>query len=306
MDKLSLIETVLGKGHKANKDYYQFNCPFCNHHKPKLGVSINSGRWKCWVCSVRGKSVSILFKKLNVGDSRLIEANSLWKDSTLTVVHDPVSSLSLPPEFKPLWNRSESFFYKKAIGFLKSRGVTDQDIIKHRLGYCESGSFSDMVIFPSYTESGQLNFFSARTYNPHSYIKFSTVKGVVKSDVIFDDMLVNWQEPIILCESKLDAIVIRRNAVPLYGKQLTPRTKQKIIEEHCPAVIFCLDGDAMLDAIRQSDYFIKSGIPAYKVTLPPDQDPSSLGYEGVWKYINNAQLITESETFTTRILTKLK
>jgi len=306
MDKLSIVESVLGKGHKANKDYYQFICPFCNHQKPKLGVSINTGRWKCWVCATRGMTVSVLFRKLNVTDHRLHSAEQSWKDVKVEEVPSQQIAISLPNEFKPLWNTTGSFFYRKALSFLESRGVTQQDIVKHRLGYCETGSFADMIIFPSYTESGQLNFFSARTYMPYNTIKFSTVKGINKSDVVFDDLIVNWHEPIIFCESKLDAIVIRRNAIPLYGKQLTSKLKQKIIDEECPAVIFCLDGDAAADAIRQAEYFIKNGVKVYKVTLPVDQDPSSLGYDGVWKYIHNATVVTESETFTTKLLNKLK
>jgi hypothetical protein len=33
---LGFIENVLGKSHKRARENYAFNCPKCNHHKPKL------------------------------------------------------------------------------------------------------------------------------------------------------------------------------------------------------------------------------------------------------------------------------
>jgi len=55
MDKLQLLESVLGHGDKTNRDYYQFYCPFCSHRKKKLGISLGTGKWKCWVCPVHFK-----------------------------------------------------------------------------------------------------------------------------------------------------------------------------------------------------------------------------------------------------------
>lgn len=304
MEKLQLLESVLGKGVKSNRDYYQFECPFHKGtHGPKLGVSLGTGGWKCWVCPNKGKSVSGLLYKLNSPTDKIREAKSLWKEK----VHfqkEENSKLELPKEFIPLWQTSGSFFFNKAKNYILSRGVTERDIVKHRIGYCESGRYSDMIIMPSYNESGQLVFFVGRTFNQVSNYRFSIPPNIDKN-LVLDENLVNWQEPIILVESKLDAIIVRRNAVPLNGKQIPEKLKKKIIEEQVPKIIFCLDGDAMKDNMIQANYFIQNGIECFRTTLPQSEDPSSLGYEKVWEFIERAEKISESDNFEFKILEKL-
>ena len=39
---LNCLESVLGKGKKSSSGNYAFNCPFCNHHKPKLEVKLQT------------------------------------------------------------------------------------------------------------------------------------------------------------------------------------------------------------------------------------------------------------------------
>lgn len=305
MEKLQLLESVLGKGSKTNRDYYQFTCPFhTGRHGPKLGISLGTGGWKCWVCPSKGHTIQGLFKKLNQDEKRLQLAKELWKEKQF-YQKVQVESLKLPKEFVPLWETSSSFFHNKANEYLESRGVTKEDIVKHRLGFCQDGKYHDMVIFPSYNEDGQLTFFSGRTYLPNSQFKFAIPIDVDKNQV-FDENLINWQEPVVIVESKLDAIVVKRNVTYLTGKTINEKLKNKIIEEQTPKLYFCLDGDALNDAILQSSYFIANGVECWKVKLPQNEDPNSLGYEKVWEYINTAELITESEIFKFKLLNRLK
>lgn len=302
-EKLQFLESFLGKSHKANRDYYQFSCPFCNHYKPKLGISLGTGIWKCWVCPNRGSSISTLLFRLKEPKQKISIAKELWKEKVY-FEKQIENKIELPKEFIPLWEGSGSFFHKKAIGFLESRNVTDEDIFKHRLGYCSKGKYSDMIIFPSYSEDNQLVFWSGRTFNEQSYKKFVIPENIDKN-LILDENLINWSEPLIIVESKLDAITVKRNAIYLSGKKITEALKIKIVEERTPEIIFCLDGDALNDAILQSEYFIQNGIKVKKVRLPINEDPSSLGYEKIWKFINDAQIITEAELFYFTMMNKL-
>lgn len=305
MEKLQLLESVLGKGQKTNRDYYQFICPFHEgRHGPKLGISLGSGGWKCWVCPAKGGSIQQLFKKLRQGSDKIQFARELWKEKEEYKRKGQFESLKLPKEFIPLWQETGSFFYAKAKGYLHSRGVTEGDILKHRLGYCESGRYSDMVIFPSYDENGTLNFYSGRSYLPNN--KYFAIPAEIEKDQVYDENLINWSEPVILVESKLDAIVVKRNVTYLAGKKFGQRLKEKIINEETPKLIFCLDGDALKDAMEQSKYFIESGIECFKVELPMEEDPSSLGYEKVWQFINKAVKITETDNFEFKILNLLR
>jgi DNA primase len=303
MEKLQLLESVLGTSVKANRDYYQFHCPFCNHHKKKLGISIRTGIWKCWVCPAKGSKVGGLFQKLRQDSAIISKAKELWNERLYSQKNEPVL-LHLPTDFKPLNVETGSFFYRKAKNYLLGRGVTEQDIIKHRLGYCERGQYSDMVVFPYFSETGTLTHFAGRTFLDKQF-KFKEPDNSDKN-IVADENLINWQEPIILVESKLDAIVVRRNAVPLNGKKLTEKLRKKILQEGTSHIIFCLDGDALNDAMMQAEYFINNGIGVSCVTLPRNEDPNSLGYSKVWQFIHDAKIITNTDIFKFKILTKLK
>lgn len=305
MEKLQLLESVLNKGEKTNRDYYQFHCPFCQHYKKKLGISLGTGKWKCWVCNTNGSNVSILFKKLKQPEVKIQQSKNLWKIKE-KFQRKEIPNFNLPKEFVPLWQPSGSVFFNKAKNYLLSRGLTEGDLIKNRIGFCETGIYQDMIIFPSYDQDLNLNFFSGRTFNNLSEYKFKIPNEINKDEILFDENLVNWQEPVILVESKLDAIIVKRNALPLYGKQINKKLKVKILEETPPEIIFCLDGDALKDAIENSIYFIQNGIKCSKVKLPINEDPNSLGFEKIWQFINQREEIRENDIFKFKMFNKLK
>jgi ribosomal protein L37AE/L43A len=314
-EKLRLLESVFGEGHKANRDYYQFNCPFCNHHKPKLGVSLGTGKWKCWVCGANGKKVTVLLHKLAANPSLIARAKALFVE-TYQSKKEVNDTLSLPPEFKPLWEKGTGLYYNKALKYLLGRGLTTLDLFKHRIGYCDSGKYRDMVVFPFYDEMGTLVYFTGRSYLQNPVFKFAAPTAVEK-DRIYDEDQINWSEPIILVESKLDAIVVRRNAIPLNGKQISRSLFNKILEENVSVIYLCLDGDAVKDAMKYSKWFNEHGIEVYITEFPIDEeatkreghtvyhDPTSLGHEKVWEYIDNAKKVTETENLRYMLLRKL-
>lgn len=307
MDKLQLLEQVLGKGHKANRDYYQFECPF-HHGKngPKLGISLGTGKWKCWVCASKGMSVVNLFKRLNANQQQQQHAKTLFGERIQFDVNTLVQSVSLPKEYIPLYNSSGSIFHRNAKNYLQGRGVNELDIMKYRIGYCEFGKFSDMIVFPTYDFQGSLSTFTTRSFtNLHSR-KFLLAGNFDKNNIVPDEHLINWNEPVIIVESKLDAIVIKRNAFSLDGKELLQKVKRKIIESETPEIILCLDGDALIAMMNHASYFINQGVKVKLVELPYNEDANSLGYEKVWQYINNAKVVTESEIWKFKMKNKLK
>lgn len=315
MEKLALLESVLGQGHKSNRDYYQFNCPFCQHHKPKLGISLGTGKWKCWVCGVNGSKVTFLFRKLNAPAATIDKAKNLFVE-VFNYKRDSVETLSLPKEFTPLWVETQDFYFKKAKGYLLGRGVTELDIFKHRIGYCTSGKYKDMIVFPFYSEDGTLIYFTGRSYNPTATFTFNSPINVDKN-LIYDEHFIAWSEPLIIVESKLDAIIVRRNAIPLNGKQIQQALLEKILEENVSKVILCLDGDALKDAMKYGKWFNQHGIEVWVTKLPIDRiqsakkgkivyhDPTSLGHDKTWEYIEKASKVQENDSFKYDVLSKL-
>ena len=81
-----------------------------------------------------------------------------------------------------------------------------------------------------------------------------------------------------MCEGPFDAIAIKRNAIPLFGKVILPKLKKKIYEKKVKEIYVVLDKDARKDSIKIVDEFMKEDINVYFVELS-DKDPSDLGFD---------------------------
>ena len=80
--------------------------PFISHHKPKLQINIQNGNWHCWVSNSGGRTLFQLLKKLGASKEHFDELRELVDDNYYvdTKTKKTEDSLSLPTEFKPLWN----------------------------------------------------------------------------------------------------------------------------------------------------------------------------------------------------------
>ncbi len=288
---LSLVEEVLGKSKKTSRNNYSFYCPFCNHQKRKLEVDITSGHYHCWTCNVRGKTITTLFKKLRVDNILIKKLYDLLGSSQLTYnkEYDKSSNnLELPNEFIPLWIKSNSPEYKNAISYLFKRGVMFSDILKYRLGYCESGSYKHKIIIPSYDEFGKLNFFTGRSYYD---VDFKHKNPEISKDVIGFELQVNWSHPVVLVEGAFDAIAIKRNCIPLFGKIVLSELKKKIIQHKVKSIYIALDKDALRNALQITEYFMNNGIDVHFIDMVK-KDPSDIGFKGMCEMIKKSEPIT--------------
>jgi len=275
---LLLLDRLLGTKHKKHKKHgqYAWMCPFCNHYKPKLEINILKSVWHCWVCDKKGRSLFPLLKSLNASQSDFNELSEVVGDSPRrNKVEDTKEVCRLPQEFKPMWEKSSTPMYKNSLLYLKKRGITQEDMLKYNIGYCESGLYSNRIIIPSYDEDGKLNFFVGRDVY-ESTMKYRN--SPTTKDVVGFGLFINWDEPIVLCEGPFDAIAIKRNAVPLFGKQILKSLQKKIIEKKVKRIYISLDTDAISDSLKMVEEFMRNGVDVYFVSLT-EKDPSDLGFE---------------------------
>jgi hypothetical protein len=197
---------------------------------------------------------------------------------------------------------TDNIEYSRAINYLIGRNVTYTDIIRYNIGYCDSGTFKGRVIIPSYDKKGNLNFFYGRNYNDDVYFKHKLCN--FSKNIIGFEMLINFEEPITLVEGQFDAIAVRRNCIPLFGKIMSKKLKSAILESNTPRVNVLLDNDALSDSIKICQYLISNNIPTHLVKLEK-KDPSILGFENTWKYINESSKITFEDIIKFKIDNKL-
>jgi hypothetical protein len=294
---LQLLESVLGKGKPTSGNNIAFFSPFVSHYKPKLEIDIQTNHngenaWHCWISDKKGRSIATLFKQLNLPKEKFEQLNRIIESSryrvNATVVEKQIV-LQLPEQYRPLWIEKKTPDYRNAIHYLKQRGVTIFDILKYRIGYCESGEYTGKIIIPSYDANGQLNYFVSRAFYKSDTQRHKNPK--VSKDIIGFELFINWAEPIILCEGSFDAIAVKRNAIPLFGKIIQPALQKKIIEERVRNIYLCLDPDALKNAIQIAERFMAEGLNVYFVELQ-NSDASELGFEQITDILANTDVLT--------------
>ena len=310
-----LLHEVLGYYIPKSKNNYSFKCPFCNHYKHKLEVSLTNYNWHCWVCHAKGKSIYTLIKSIELPQtskqdyisrlSKLIP-NEKYDYDKLNSAADLFSDkeeyiqyCELPNEFIPLYKKDNTLEYKLCVEYLLSRGVTYNDILKYNIGYCVEGLYSTMIIFPNYNKDGKLNFFTTRSYRRNSDIKF--INPPISRDIVGFELQVNPKLPIILVESALDAIILKNNAIPLYGTILLPNLKKWIINNKVKEIYICLDNDALNNSINIIEYFTSLGILVKFIKLNTSEDPNELGYKKMQNLIKTNVIEVEDDCFELKV-----
>ena len=241
--------------------------------------------WECWVCQTKGRTIRSLLYQLKTPKD---EAQNILKylPKGAQIEFKQLSIVELPKEYQPLYSASETSVVANLVkNYLYERGLTSNDFIKYNIGYCTTGEYGGRVIIPSYSESNQLNFFVARTYDGN-YFKYKNPEA--SKDIIFFENFINWNAPIVLCEGVFDAISIKRNAIPILGKSLSTSLYKKIITSSVKDLYIALDDDAKDRAIEIGEQFLNQGKRVFIVNLP-DKDPSEMGFEPFTEHIQSAE-----------------
>jgi DNA primase len=288
---VNLVNGVLGTGKRTARGNQSFHCPFCNHHKPKLEVNFTEdkdgkNRWACWACNKKGQTIYSLFKQLEVSPEIIAQLKPLVKSGSFVEKNITYNILELPKEFKKFDN---SIISKHALNYLKKRNVTQSDILKYEMGYCEYGLYSKMIVIPSYDAAGKLNYFTARSFEKDPYIKYRNPE--TSRDIIPFELFINWDLPIILCEGPFDAMAIKRNVVPLFGKNIQSSLMKKIVSSKVQKIYIALDNDAINKALEFCETLLDEGKEVYLVELE-GKDPSEMGFEHFTKLIQKTVPLT--------------
>ena len=301
---LGLLESILGKGKKDRSSHnYVFNCPVCNHKKPKLVVNVKTGQYNCWTCqpATKGKTPVSLLVKLAAPKSAIVEMKSYFTSDSTNIDDITYTSVELPSEFISLSvpTNNLNIERRRAIAYLKNRGIDQYDALKYNIGYCESGRFRNRIVVPSYDSNGKLNYFIARSMDPNAYIKYDA-PSVSKTDIIGLEYFINWSVPVILCEGVFDAMAIKRNAIPLFGKTIPKALMLKLVESQVKTVYLALDNDALKSAIQYAQTLLDYGKEVYLIELN-GKDPSELGFEKMTQLLQQAKPLTFSDLLIRRM-----
>ncbi len=281
--KVSILQRVLGSFYLSGTERL-FLCPKCGHHKRKLSVNIEKDVFKCWVCDYHGISLRKLIRKYGT-----FKELSEWSELTNEINLDSFSEdlfaeeeereqvLDLPKEFVSLTNKNLPITCLRAKNYLLNRGITKEDIIRWKIGFCLEGEYANRVVIPSFGITGRPNYFIARTY-ADDWKKYKNPP--VGRNIIFNHLYLDFDEDLNIVEGVFDAIKAGPNSVPILGSTLRERSKlfQEIVKNDT-VVYVALDPDAEKKSMHLIKKLLNYGIEVYKVDIKPYNDVGEMTRE---------------------------
>lgn len=278
-----ILFDVLGNFRKLSNEVIFF-CPACNHHKPKLSINLDKNAFKCWVCDYRGRNIRRLVRRF--GSYTQLKK---WDEITNRIDYDKFENifeekeekvepqkLKMPDGFYSLSAKNKSRGSYRPHKYLKDRGLTDEDILRWKIGYCSGGEYRNRVIIPSFDDDGDINYFVARSFIG-DYYKYKNPKA--SKDIIFNELFVDWDSDLILVEGAFDAIVAG-NAVPILGSTIRAASKliKKIVYHDTP-VYLAFDEDAKKKENKVIQMLSKYDVELYKIDTSGYEDVGSMSKE---------------------------
>lgn len=296
--KLQAIRQTLGHEQQRKGSEIVFFCPKhparAGRANGQLSVNVDTDIFNCWSCGFKGRNLVPLMQKGSVerreyvaeleaaGPSRLVEARLERK------YDQPV----LPPEFRTLSRSWSSPYNNAALKYLESRGLTREDVLRWKLGYCEDGEYKNRIMIPSFDEHGVLNFVVGRSFY-ESVQKYK--HGNISKDIIFNDYMVDWSKPIVVTEGPFDAFKVRDNVIALQGNILTPDLKlfSKIVTTGVD-VFFAMDTDAFDKQLKIIKELFSYGVNCWYVPLGEKKDVGDMTKEQ-FKSVKDKAVLIESD-----------
>jgi len=310
--KKELLSSIFGSNFKLDEHNREiiFTCPNCFHHNQKFAISLSMDVFHCFHCHFKGKTFRLI---KSFGDSSSWQQwLQIQSDGVVSFETDIRSLLAgdknngttfskpifLPQEAIRLRIGIPSIIAKHAFQFLFNRGITYKQIRMYDFRYCEDGTYKDRILVPSYDMYGNVNFFLARSIfedqKPYLYPSIS------KENILFNELYITWNWPIIITEGFFDAISVGCNTIPLLGSNLSEHSVLfKRILKYKPKVILMLDNDEVgrqnMTTIGEmlSKWSVDVSIAQWNVDDP--KDPGECNRQIIKRLLSTVKQHTQTE-----------
>lgn len=289
----------------SNDDEILICCPFCLEEgeltqdtRFRLGINIVSGKAQCFNCQKKSGGGEYIFEELQrVLETGEIEANEESRKATKKHF-----SRELPEGFtlikglecKEYWNNT-------AWRYLRSRHISEKQIIEKNIGYTVVGKYNHRVIFPAYYK-GKLRGFIGRDFTNKQEL---TYKNSVGDKTIYN-IPDRHNKSIVLSEGVFDSLVIERGSLKMgidSGSVLGHSLKDdqiKLLEPYKTIILWMDADDPGIDGLLKiakkipKDKIVRAVLPKDFDKDGVDCDPSELDHTVIAKKLDKAKIFTEA------------
>ena len=225
-EKVQFIQKVFGTGVISRSGgNIAVSCPVCDteRKKKKFSICLESDQNHCWSCEIKGRNLFSIIGKCFSKDLQSSYKQKFLNNTCFSSIgeeEDCDETLKIPDGFILLCQNLESKDpdIKSAIRYCKKRGMSNKDLWFFKVGTCKSGKYRRKVIFPSFASDGQLNYYVARSIDDIQR-KYSNA-DVKKTEIIFNEININWDEEVTIVEGPFDAIRCNTNTTCMLGSDL--------------------------------------------------------------------------------------
>jgi hypothetical protein len=251
-ERLSLLQKAFGKCVLSrDSTNVAIRCvnPECGSRsdtsKLKLVIKLNNELYHCWVCGIKGRSVLPLFQKY--APAHVGRAKDIFSKTNLKAVEvdDTPQEVELPNGFLLLAKNlhSKDPDVRAIFRYLSSRGITEKELWRFKLGTSKSGNCRRRVIFPSLNIEGKINYWVARAIDEDRKPKYLNSR-TAKKLVVFNEADLNFKKQLTIVEGPFDLVRCNDNTTCILGSSLS---KSHALFQECARnltpILLALDAD---------------------------------------------------------------
>ncbi len=254
---ISFLKKVFGIVERYSGGNCQVKCPACLEvankegytlNKRKLSININKNFiFHCWVCSYKGHFINLLKKYYDyeiVNEFIKLFCNNDYIKKVKQDNDIQLDKIKLPEDYRLIILNHKDKLGMEAYKYLLSRGLKEEDMWYFRIGISEEKGWRKRVIFPSFDENGELNAYCGRLIFDVPFGKYKDVIRGDKTELIFNEINIDWNNELTLCEGVFDLVKTNQNSTPLLGSMLRKDSYllHKILVNKTP-ILLALDPD---------------------------------------------------------------
>lgn len=232
---------------------YKICCPFCTDSRYRMGVNVEKKTGHCFNCgeTLNRKKFYKLFGSVSQTSTKPkieYKPNKILLDA-VHLEHLISTDCSQYPELERLFHRS--------LRYLCSRGFEPLQVSRDYRFMLPLGDsrISNRIVLPIF-ESGELVSYQARALgnSKPKYLNPSKVEAPFgKSNFVYNLDVAKEFDEVIICEGIFSAISVGRNAVAVFGKELSDIQAEKIMNSGVKSVTILFDPGTSIESMRAAD-----------------------------------------------------
>lgn len=285
MTLVELINTYFPdfQKHSTKESEITICCPFCieNGHSQdldyKLGINLAKEIAHCHRCDWRAGGEHLfnaLADTVNADESHETDEKPTTQGPQKKEKPAKLRVTRLPTTFEPLWTDDQDRIGMEALEYLLKRGITMQQIKRHRIGFCGAGQYVHRIIFPVFCKTHVVGF-TARTFRKGEPKYLNSIGE--KFLYSYPQRLSAQKKRCLLVEGPIDTLSVeqvcsdRYDCIGRFGSSLTP-IQLRALSRYKEIVLFPDPDQAGVEGVIRVAKDLKENTSSIIKCVVPDKD----------------------------------